>query len=106
MRPTINDTRDALRALFPELRNAHDGTEKGFVVSIDIYDIKDFRQVTLHSEPGYGGVYLRYRDLHKIAEAFGTEHLNFQSIAGEEECDSVTWDGTLLKIEARYPEGK
>lgn len=60
--------------------------------------------VIIHAEDGSEGVYLRYQDMPKIAEIFKTERLDFCSIQGEDEVDSYTWDGTLLRIRAHYDE--
>lgn len=55
----------------------------------------------INAEPGSNGVWLRFKDMPKIAEAFGTERLDFQAITGADHMDSFTFDGTLLNIIAR-----
>lgn len=48
------------------------------------------------------GVQLRFQDMPRIAEAMGTERLDFIARAGKDILDSYTFDGCVLTITARY----
>ncbi len=61
---------------------------------------RDTLVMIIHDRTGMG-VSFKFQDMPKLAEAFGTEHLNFRSIAGKDHIDSYTFDGSLLIIEAR-----
>jgi hypothetical protein len=49
------------------------------------------------------GISFRFDDMPKIAEALGTERIDFRAERGSQICDSVTFDGcNVLHIYARY----
>lgn len=79
-----------LRKIFPECG----------VHMLDFGDPQQWQQATVFADDGEG-VLFRFEHMPKIAEAFGTERLDFCAIEGASIIDSVTYDGSCLIIQAK-----
>lgn len=68
---------------------------------IDIIGDNAVRCITVNAPPGES-VYLKFQQLAALAKVLGTEQIDFTCSNGADVADSVTWDGVLFQITARY----
>lgn len=85
------EVRQALLAIFP-----------GCGVHVINFAAERWQQAIVFDNDDRCGVNFRFEHMPKIAEAFGTECLDFSAIQSADHMDSVTYDGSLLIIQARF----